>query len=332
MARADVSGGRVLNLRHRRDLDVDPRRHPRGQAHLSAASALVRAGPRCYVVADDEHHLGSFGSDDREPVRLLRVFAGDLPRPKKKRKALKPDLETLLGLPPRPAWPGGALLGLGSGARPNRKRGVLMPLGADGMPSGAPQLIDLAPLYRPLVDAFVTLNIEGGFVDAGGLRLLQRGNDAGGINAAVTFDAEAFLDWLATPQGVPPRPRSVARHCLGAIAGVPLGFTDAAPLPGGAWVFSAVAEATDDSVVDGPCAGSVIGFVGADGVLGRMHVLDGSPKIEGLAGGVGEGGVLHLMAVTDADDPERPSQLLCAEAPLTAALTGVSMNGRQARP
>jgi hypothetical protein len=312
----------VLTLRRRRDLDVDPHAHPRGQAHLSSASGLVRAGPRCWVVADDEHHFGSFGSDDREPLTLLRVVAGDLPLPKKERKALKPDLETLLGLPARAAWPAGALLGLGSGSRPNRRRGVLLPLAPDGTPGAPPQVLDLDSLYAPLLEAFGNLNVEGGFVSGDELLLLQRGNDAGGVNAAVSYALDAFVNWLAAPRRAPPGPLAIVPYALGAVAGVPLGFTDGAALPGGGWMFSAVAEATDDSYLDGPCAGAVIGFVGADGLLGRMHLLEGAPKIEGLAGGVGSDGRLHLLAVTDADDPERPSQLLCGEAAFSEALVG----------
>jgi hypothetical protein len=310
----------MLSLRRRRDLDVDRRQHPRGQAHLSSASGLVRAGLRCYVVADDEHHLGVFGPDDATPVSLLRVFGGDLPEPRKRRKALKPDLEALLALPAASAWPHGALLGLGSGSRPNRRRGVLLPLAADGR-IGRPAPLDLDALYAPLADELGPLNIEGGFFGAGECRLLQRGNDAAGVNAAIAYDAAALLAWLTAPGGAPPRPRSITRYALGAVAGVPLGFTDGAALPGGAWMFSAVAEATDDSYVDGDCLGSAIGFVGADGRLARMHRLDGAPKVEGLTGGVAAGR-LHLMAVTDADDPRKASQLLCGEAELSAELTG----------
>ena len=62
-----------------------------------------------------------------------------------------------------------------------------------------------------------------------------------------------------------------------------------------------------------------------DGLLGRMHRLAGAPKIEGLAGGVGSDRRLHLLAVTDADDPARASQLLCGEAEWTEELTGVSL-------
>jgi hypothetical protein len=318
----------VLRLRRRRALDVDPRTHPRRQPHLSAASGLVRAGARCWVVADDEHHLGSFGSDDGEPLALLRVVTGDLPLAKKARKKLKPDLETLLLLPPHAAWPAGALLALGSGGCPNRRRGVLLPLAQDGSPVGPPQVLEFDALYAPLLDAFGSVNVEGGFVAGSELLLLQRGNDAGGVNAAVRYDAASLLDWLAALAGaaaalprLPPAPRAIVPYALGAVAGVPLGFTDGAALPDGGWMFSAVAEATDDSYLDGPCAGSVIGFVGPDGLLGRMHLLEGAPKVEGLTGGVGADGRLHLLAVTDADDPELASQLLCADLALSPALT-----------
>ncbi len=52
---------------------------------------------------------------------------------------------------------------------------------------------------------------------------------------------------------------------LGAIDGVPLGFTDAAPLPGGAVLFTAAAEATDNAYDDGACRGSAIGLLDARG-------------------------------------------------------------------
>jgi hypothetical protein len=48
----------------------------------------------------------------------------------------------------------------------------------------------------------------------------------------------------------------VRRYDLGAIDGIALGFTDAAALPGGGWLFTAVAEDTDDSVTDGACKGN----------------------------------------------------------------------------
>ena len=314
----------MLALRTRRTLRVDPAEHPRGQGHLSSASGLVRAGLCCHVIADDELHLGTFGPHDAVPVTLMRLFDGALPADRKRRKKLKPDLEALLCVPASVAWPHGALLALGSGSRPNRHRGVVVPLGPTGAAGGAPQPVDLGALYAPLARAFGKVNVEGGFFGGGECRLLQRGNDAGGTHAMVAWDADALAAWLARPTSRPPRPQSIVRHALGAVEGVPLGFTDGAELPGGAWMFSAVAESTDDSYVDGACVASVIGFVGPDGVLGRMHRLAGAPKVEGLTGGVSEGR-LHLMAVTDADDPDEPSQLLCGEADWTEELTGFAL-------
>ncbi len=49
------------------------------QAHLSAASALVRVAERLFVVADDELHLGLFDLGDPAPGRLVRLFEGSLP-------------------------------------------------------------------------------------------------------------------------------------------------------------------------------------------------------------------------------------------------------------
>ena len=73
-----------------RTLQVDPAVHPRGQPHLSAASGLVQVQGRCYVVADDEHHLGYFKLHDASPVKLKRLFNDNLPIDPIKRKAAKP--------------------------------------------------------------------------------------------------------------------------------------------------------------------------------------------------------------------------------------------------
>lgn len=142
------------------------------QAHLSAASALVRVAERLFVVADDELHLGLFDLGDPAPGRLVRLFEGSLPAEKKARKAAKPDLEALALLPAMADFAQGALLALGSGSTPDRQRGVLLGL----TEQAAPRLIDLAPLYRPLHAQFADLNIEGGFLLGDEFLLLQRGN------------------------------------------------------------------------------------------------------------------------------------------------------------
>lgn len=294
-----------------RSLSVDPRSHPRGQAHLSAASGLVQVAGQFYVVADDEHHLGQFdgmGHDDM-PVRLLRLFEGELPSGKGKRKAAKPDLESLALLPPLPGCPHGALLALGSGSRPTRETGVLIALDAQGALSGRIAPIDLSALYAPLRARFVDLNVEGAFVASGELRLLQRGNRADARNACIALDWNQVAPWLAGRTPAPPAVKTVQTIEIGAVDGVPLGLTDGAAMSAGAWVFCAVAENTDGSYHDGQCAGSAVGLVGPDGKLRRLELLHGAPKVEGIAVQV-DGSELVLTLVTDADDPAIASQLL----------------------
>lgn len=293
---------------------VDPAQHPRGQAHLSAASGLVRVRQRLYVVADDELHLGIF--DDCTAVgsvptqgTLLRLLDGDLPQDKSKRKKAKPDFESLVLLPPLPGCAAGALLALGSGSRPNRETGVLVSLDVQGAPNGRMAVVDLAALYAPLHKRFADLNIEGALVVSGELLLLQRGNKGDGRSACIRFDWNLIAPWLAGLQPQPPAAKSVQVMPLGEVDGVPLGFTDGAALHGGAWIFSAVAEDTDDSVKDGACMGSVIGIVAPDGQLRALHPLQGAPKVEGITVQAdGENWLVTL--VTDPDDPRVPSALL----------------------
>ena len=84
----------------------------------------MRVRDKLYVIADDELHLGVFGVDGEEPLKLVRLLDGDLPASAKKRKKLKPDFESLLLLPASDESPGGSLLALGSGSRaePVRRR------------------------------------------------------------------------------------------------------------------------------------------------------------------------------------------------------------------
>jgi hypothetical protein len=298
-----------------RNLSLDPAQHPRGQAHLSAASGLVRVRQRLYVVADDELHLGVFEDSatgaDLAPGTLVRLLEGDMPRDKGKRKKAKPDLETLAQLPPLPGCPAGALLALGSGSKPQRETGVLVGLDVHGAPNGRMASVDLAALYAPLRKRFADLNIEGAFVLSGDLLLLHRGNKGDARSACIRYDWNLIAPWLAGLQPQPPGAKSVQLMQLGDVAGVPLGFTDGSAMQGGAWAFSAVAESTDDSYQDGACVGSAIGIVAADGQLRQLQLLAGAPKVEGLvAQALGSDWVFTL--VTDPDDPKTPSQMLHA--------------------
>ena len=283
-----------------------------GLDHLSAASSLVRIGQRLYVAADDEHHLGVFDLSDQGSGRLVRLFDGELPRRRKDRKAAKPDLEALLQLPASASCPHGALLALGSGSRPQRRRGVLLALDADGALSGAPRPIDLQPLYAELAQQFDKPNIEGAFVAGAAFCLLHRGA-ADSANACVRFEWSAVARWIEGG-GSAPRALAVEHYELGAIDGVPLAFTDAAALPDGGWVFCAAAEDTDNAYDDGGCKGSAIGVVDAMGRLAWMALLQPVCKVEGIALSMTDGR-LDLLLVSDADDREAPALLMTVTLP-----------------
>ena len=286
-----------------------------GLDHLSAASSLVRIDQHLYVAADDEHHLGVFDLADAGSGRLVRLFDGDLPRRHKDRKAAKPDLEALLQLPASASCPHGALLALGSGSRPQRRRGVLLALDADGALSGAPRPIDLQPLYAELAQHFDKPNIEGAFVTGAAFCLLHRGA-AGSANACVRFEWSAVARWLEAG-GPAPTALSVQSYELGMIDGVPLAFTDAAALPDGGWVFCAAAEDTDNAYDDGGSKGSAIGTVDPQGRLAWIALLEPVCKVEGIALST-TGANMEVLLVSDADDRESPALLLCASLPEAA--------------
>jgi hypothetical protein len=290
-----------------RKLTLDPSTHPRNRSFLTAASGLVRLGRRHYVIADDEQHLGVFDPASGGPVQLVRLFDGDLPDSAKKRKKEKADLESLVHLPPLPRCPGGALFTLGSGSRPNRRRGALLGLDAEGALLGQVKLVDLAPLYEPLGRRFDEVNVEGALILGDDLMLLQRGNK-GGPNATVRYAWRELEAWLLGEADDPPEPRTVREFDLGAVDGIAFGFTDCAAMPeGGGWLFSAVAEDTDNAFDDGACSGVSIGVVDADGAVQAMLGLEPRRKVEGIEARMLQGKVVVGM-VTDADDPDAPAE------------------------
>lgn len=297
------------------ELLINPADHPRGQAHLSAASGLVRRGRRLVVVADDELHLGLFeeAKDSDTPAApgvLMRLLEGELPEDKGQRKKAKPDLEVLALLPPLPGCSAGAMLALGSGSKPRRETGVLLlPLDVQGAPNGRMARVDLSPLYVPLRKRFTDLNIEGALVVSGELLLLQRGNQADARSAAIRYDWNLIAPWLAGVQPQPPAHKSIQVLTLGRMHGVPLSLTDGVALQGGAWMFCAVAERTDNSVLDGECVGSAIGIVTPDGTVSHVYPLQGAPKVEGIAVQA-DGDDWLVTLVTDPDDPAIASQVL----------------------
>jgi hypothetical protein len=302
-----------------RTLQVDPAVHPRGQPHLSAASGLVQVQSRCYVVSDDEHHLGQFKLADDNPVKLKRMFASDLPMEPKKRKIAKPDLESLVLLPAIPRYPHCALLALGSGSKETRHVGLVMALSSEGrLGKGddmVSQRLDLTQLYAPLHAEFDDLNIEGCFVQGDVLYLVQRGNKGHPRSACISFHLPQIQLWLLDDEDPPPLPSRITPIDLGMIDGIPLTPTDGAALFDGNWLFSAVTEDTADSVLDGPCAGSALAIVSPQGEVLQLHALQGAPKVEGICVQA-SGGHLNVLMVTDADHPDVPSQLLSVSLPV----------------
>ncbi len=99
-----------------------------------------------------------------------------------------------------------------------------------------------------------------------------------------------------------------AALALPAVAGVPLTVTDAYRLASGRILLSAVAEATADTYADGALTGAAIIELDADFRVLAVQLLDPPLKVEGIAARTA-GDRLHLLCVTDADDPGQPSAL-----------------------
>ena len=141
---------------------------------------------------------------------------------------------------------------------------------------------------------------------------LHRGGQGGAGNMAVRWPLRVLQRALAEGGIEDTAPASITPYALGQIDGVELGFTDGAALPGGGWVFCAAAERTDNSVADGPCAGSAVGVVDGRGQLTALHRLAGRRKVEGIAARLRPGGA-DLCLVTDADDPGQAALMLMAQ-------------------
>ena len=301
----------TLQLMVIRELTLQQPSQAERPAYLAAASGLVQVGNFFYVVADDEMHLGVFPVASNAPGTLVRLFEGELPLDFTERKAHKPDLEVLVLLPAQTDYPHGALLALGSGSKKRRCRGAVLALTADGSIKGEPQIVDLTELYDELKQTFSDLNIEGGFIDGEYLHLLQRGNKSVATqNARITVKLTKL--WKALRKEKPLSAKalvSIQPYSLGEIQDVPLCFTDAAVLPDGSWVFSAAAEATDNSYQDGEFVGAALGLVNAQGTVVQCHLLDATYKIEGVSVSVHEN-VLELHLVTDGDNPAQAAVLL----------------------
>ena len=285
-----------LKLTKRRDLTLAD------GGHLSAASGLVRIIGKLFVIADDEHYLGIFDEAGVRPGERLPLFAGDLPVAKTERKRAKPDLEALVALPAGGRFAQGALMMLGSGSAEARHRGVLMRFGSDGGLDGKIETLDLTAIHAQMSERIADLNIEGAAVSGGDLLLFHRGNRSHPDNVVARMTLETVLAHLIdrVTFAVPDIRFSALR--LGEIRGVPFSVTDAAALPDGGLLVTAVAEDTGDAYNDGACIGAAIFRLTPDLEIAQSWRLDRPHKIEGIAATVA-GTRADILLVTDADDP-----------------------------
>ncbi len=292
-----------------RDLTLRRGRAEGGRGWVGAASGLVRTGPHLCVVADDALELAVFPARGDEPGHLLPLMPGELPAGGAERKARKPDFEALTPVPRFPGAPPGALLALESGSKEGRHWAVFRPLGRDGRIEGDPEPVELASLYRDLASAVSGLNVEGAPVHGQRLLLLQRGNAPGAVTATIALSLPGVLERLAAGRPLDSGlVEEVRTHELGRVGDVPLCFSDAAPLPDGRLVFSAVAEDPDR---DGALVGAALGIIGADGEVRSLEPVEPAAKVEGVEAALTPDGI-DLLLVADADDPSRPSPLLAA--------------------
>ena len=288
-----------MKLTHIRYLDVtDPLAS--GHAFLSAASGLVQSGETLCVVGDDEQHLAVFVQNDDRPGRLIRLLPGDLPRKKKKRKAVKPDFEILFHLPSPSDASARLLCAMGSGSTPERMRGALIDLD-----NGSVTVLDLQSLFAALAPLVTEINLEGAAIRGDRLLLFNRGNMA----HPETCIFETTLAAVTGDGAV--EARLVKTLTLPLFGSVPLTVTDACSLSDGRFLLSAVAEVTDDSYADGDVLGAAVIVLDANLDVLAIEPLEPTLKIEGIVAHQTATGA-ELLCVSDADDPDTPSSLYAA--------------------
>lgn len=279
---------------------------------VRAASAVVAFGGGWLVAQDDATAAAWLRPGSITPLRLLPAVDGhDRFDEASGTKHLKPDLEAAAALDP------GAVVFLGSGSGVRRTRAVVVRHGVHGPRATA---VELAPLHDA-VGAVLgrgpsERNLEGLCPVGDRLRWFDRGVPlAGALPASVDLDRRHLVEALAGGRG----PGDVAltgprHHDLGRVDGIGLAITDAVTLPDGRVLVSAAAEDTLDPTLDGPVVASVLAILGDDGravTAATTPDPGGGPhKVEGLAlaGATSDG--VRLLAVVDADDPDRPSLAL----------------------
>ena len=107
----------MLALRKIRSLDLKETAQEGRKPHLSAASGLVRAGSRLYVIADDELSIAVFDAGHEKPGSLIRLLPGEFRSTRSNERQRKRISKSLLALPAFAGFEHGALFALGSGSK-----------------------------------------------------------------------------------------------------------------------------------------------------------------------------------------------------------------------
>lgn len=292
-----------LQLHEERKLDL-------AEGYVSAASGLVKVGKNYWVAADDENYLASFPIAGG-PGTTLKIFKGELPEDPEERKKEKADIESLLLLPRSVTGEKhDLLLGIGSGSKKNRHRGVVVPLDADGNATGKVQHIDWSKLHEELAKQFPKVNIEGAVIVGDRIRLSQRGNGKDNVSAIVDLDLKEVVAAVLADKDIPASAvRNVRRIDLGRESGVPWTVTDLAALPDGRMIFTAAVEASSDVVGDGAIIATGIGVMNRDGSVSSFRRTDPKVKLEGVSILGIHGGAVDIACVSDDDDRKIPSRL-----------------------
>jgi hypothetical protein len=295
----------MIGLRKVRDLSVIGDDGQERSLPIAAASALLRVGDHLLILSDDERQMAVFEADRDEPGSLISVMEGHAPSGANERADHKPDFECMAHLAPFDRYEHGAVIALGSGSKPDRDKASVLPLDNDGRPTAEFELVDLGPLYEHLRKEIDDLNIEGSALVGNAFRLLQRGNGPNGRNARVDIEADALRSAIVGDDPISPAAvQAIELYDLGLLRGAPLCFSDASPLDEGRMAFIASAE------IDDGYLGSSLGVMDARGVLEFNEPVDHELKLEGLAARILDDGRVHLLMVSDADDPDQPSPLM----------------------
>ncbi|NUO47574.1 MAG: hypothetical protein HOV80_01825 [Polyangiaceae bacterium] len=277
-------------------------------AFVRAASGLAWFGDSIAIVQDDASFIGMRAKDGTVTAIALPRGEGGRRRFEDRlgNRLSKLDLESCVTVR---TPEGERLVAFGSGSLPVRETIAVVRMDA----KAAPVVVDAGALYTKIRAALglgtVLANLEGAAIVHGALRLFHRGVPAGSVDVDL-LELVAWLDRNGAPPV--PEPRGFRGYELGAERGVPFGFTEAATLADGRIVFLAAAEDTDDPVLDGAVLGSRFGVI-EDGGLRFGPILDErgdrfAEKAEGLAPDPSD--PRRFLIVADADDPDRPAELL----------------------